>query len=124
MAHPLWIDYEKTVELQKSALCALYLPPLWRVYAAHRQHGRTNKLQKYCVVPEWAWRWGNSKPGFVEYYLAHELAHAYSLSFRHDNQFYEAFKMICPKHLQHYELEYKPRNAAAAGITKGNRNET
>lgn len=62
------------------------------------------------------------RPGFDQWYIAHELAHLLQRQFnkhstQHDKYFYQAFKLLCPAEYQHYELEYKPRNAKAAGVS-------
>jgi hypothetical protein len=54
---------------------------------------------------------------YLTYYVAHELAHfAAPLGSQHGPAFMEQLKAICPPHVIHHELRYKPRNAAAAGI--------
>lgn len=55
---------------------------------------------------------------FAAYYLAHELAHVKANTSGHGAVFMEAFRMLCPEHLQYYELIYKPRSAARAGIAR------
>ena len=65
------------------------------------------------TVPKWAFE--RSDPGYPEYYLLHEAAHAFGF-YNHGPHFMAKFREICPEHLQHYELEYKPRNAKRAGI--------
>ena len=54
----------------------------------------------------------------LTYYIANELAHIGWPGNKHDAPFMKRFKSICPEDLWHLELNYKPRNAAAAGIRK------
>lgn len=91
-----------------------HLPPDWRAYCANSRRGYCRPKSRYITVPAWTFRRGSD---FVTYYLAHELAHINGGQ-DHGKAFYDEFKRICPEHLQHFELKYKPRNAAAAGITE------
>lgn len=70
------------------------------------------------TVPVWAYK--SKKEGYFNYYVAHELAHQlrykkYETDGVHDFKFYSIFIVICPKDLQHYELEYK-KTASKYGI--------
>jgi len=57
------------------------------------------------------------RPGYKEYIICHEMAHAFNKDAdSHGPKFMEWLKRICPQEFIHYELEYKPRNATAAGI--------
>jgi len=71
------------------------------------------------TVPLWAFR--KKLEGYFTYYVAHEMAHVHSLKklkkFGHNAEFYESFKLLCPKKYQHYELDYKP-SCAKYGIKK------
>jgi hypothetical protein len=67
------------------------------------------------TIPLWAHL--DDREGYEVYYLAHELAHAYGDGWQHNATFYKWFDLICPEEYQHYELEYKPRAAKAAGIS-------
>jgi len=67
------------------------------------------------------------KPGYVEYYLAHELAHIYVFDYHglrgdkidgdHGERFMSAFKSLCPIQWQHYEYEYKPDSARKSDVS-------
>lgn len=85
----------------------------WKIYGVRQYRGHCRASRKQITVPHWAQSRG---PDYVVYYLHHEAAHAYS-SGMHSPEFYEQFKRICPPHVQHFELNYKPRTAKAAGIT-------
>lgn len=59
----------------------------------------------------------SEQPGYAEYYLAHEMAHAKAgKKAAHGPEFMDWLKRLCPPEFVHYELGYKPRNAKAAGI--------
>lgn len=82
--------------------------PLWAVKTSHHARNSTN---------------GFHDPEYAIYYACHEIAHAMTPDSRvrgvmHSPEFYEAFKSICPEHLWHYEIGYKPALAAAAGIRR------
>ena len=100
------------------------------LYVTDTKCGRHNKKQQNITVPLWAVLRShaarNSKakahdPEYQIYYACHEIAHAMTPDSRvhgtmHSPEFYKALISICPAHLLHYELGYKPRLAAAAGI--------
>ena len=96
----------------------------WRIEIVKQSRGRCYYQSKLITVPEWALR--DSREGFKTYYLCHEMAHAFhyqSPGFDHNadphgSQFMDWLIRICPKQYLHYELGYKPRYAAAAGITQ------
>lgn len=80
------------------------------------------------TVPLWAYdkRYAGlnyrGEEDYFIYYVAHELSHQlryikYGKEGSHDFRFYEIFMDICPKHLQHFELEYKS-TASKYGISK------
>lgn len=93
-----------------------------RVYAVDQLRGRAywNKGNRRIItIPLWAIRRGEE---YLEWYVAHEMAHHYAHRYNcamgHDRDFMKWLKIICPERSVHHELGYKPRNAAAAGITK------
>ncbi len=61
-----------------------------------------------------------TKVGYLDYYVAHEMAHHYahqdSGAVGHCPRFMTWMKRLCPAEHIHYELGYIPRAAAAAGI--------
>lgn len=72
------------------------------------------------TIPVWVMR-GHGKaarPGYTKYYIAHELAHVHSGDIGHGVDFYESFTKLCPKSYHRFELQYKPRSAKSAGITR------
>lgn len=80
--------------------------------------GYCNYRRKEITIPTWAYNKGND---YLSYYVAHELAHIFAGSAAmHGPVFMDWFKKICPENLWHFELEYKPRNAQVAGISKPN----
>lgn len=92
----------------------------WAVYAVEASRGRCRYGSRTITVPTWAL--ASKRPLFADYYTAHELAHAFAWMHDREGQHGPAFmqwlKRLCPREAWHYELEYKPRNAMAAGIRK------
>lgn len=84
-------------------------------FVTNTRCGRTYPLQRIFSVPLWAYKKGTD---YFLYYTAHEISHFYASKRGHGRSFYLWFKRICPQEFQHYELEYKKRNAAHAGISK------
>jgi len=86
----------------------------WKFYVVDQTRGWCKYKNKYITIPVWVLRKGRD---FGIYYIAHEIAHIISgHGAKHGHKFMRAFRTICPEHLQHYETEYKPAHAAAAGI--------
>ncbi len=96
----------------------------WTFYIVSQRRGRCYPKHKVITIPLWVF--GREDKEYAVYYIAHELAHMGwgDNEASHGIEFMQRFKLICPEHLQHYELLYKPRNAKAAGITelKGKQN--
>ena len=65
--------------------------------------------------------WISTRPGYLTYTVAHELAHAMQVhrSGRTDHgpEFMAILRELCPPEFIAYELEYKPQAAMAAGIS-------
>jgi predicted SprT family Zn-dependent metalloprotease len=82
----------------------------------------SSKNRRVVTIPEYPFLRESHKPRYGEYYICHELAHIHSWvtygrnADAHGPKFMRAFTKICPPEIQHYELEYKPRNASSAGI--------
>lgn len=87
----------------------------YRIAVQDTTRGKTKYRAKTVSVPLWAMRHKN--PDYCLYYLAHELAHVIAYGHGHDLVFMQALMRICPPELVHYELEYKPTMAKAAGIS-------
>ena len=99
----------------------------WRFYIVHSaRRGRAHSKNKDITIPAWAVSKSKGNEGFYHWYVAHECAHAVNfevdngarLRIQHGPMFMYRLMQICPRQYQHYELEYKPQNAAAAGIRK------
>lgn len=64
------------------------------------------------VIPFFAWTRSKQKEweGFLEYYVAHELAHLISVFFfeqpGHGETFLRFFQILCPEEYQHWEGQY------------------
>jgi len=118
--HKAWTNVlNKLVEEMSISNIANYT-----LYVTDTVRGRCyyDPAKRFITVPVWAMK-GNPK-GEIDfdyriYYVCHELAHSVAgRAANHGADFMEAFMIICPPHLQHYELNYKPRLAAAAGIRR------
>jgi hypothetical protein len=88
----------------------------WRFFAVRQSRGRCYYSEKVITIP--AWVIDSPRAGYKAYYIAHEIAHIHAPGDSHGAKFMAAFRSTCPIEFQHYELEYKPRNAASAGIMK------
>lgn len=87
----------------------------WQFLPVKQQRGRCYFNSKTITIPEHAYK--SKKPGYLTYYIAHEMAHAIGLHTNHDGAFMRTLLKICPIDCLHHETEYKPRNAKAAGIS-------
>ena len=88
----------------------------WKLHVVDQQRGRCYYKDKVITIPLWAWN--STKHNYWIYYVAHEFAHIRNPHQDHNYKFMETFKELCPVDCQHYELEYKLQNAAAAGISQ------
>lgn len=94
-----------------------------RVYAVKQTRGRAyfrKNGKRVITIPVWTFARGED---YIAWYCAHELAHHYAhyydaVAGNHGPGFMKWLKLICPENAIHYELGYKPRNAAAAGISQ------
>ncbi len=128
MKLPANIMKQQTHELR--ALLAdmqIELPLGYGVYCTSTRRGRCNYENKTITVPQWAFnnvrkhkRIHKSNVRFKEYYLAHECAHAITFEAtgerQHRGDFMQNFMRLCPPELWHFETQYKPGLARAAGI--------
>lgn len=87
----------------------------WRFHVTDTVCGRCKNSDRTLTVPKWAYQRGAD---YFLYYVAHELAHIFGDTYKHNAQFMTAFKKLCPPDFWHFELGYKPRAATAAGIKK------
>lgn len=97
----------------------------WRFFATKQDRGRCYYGHKVITIP--AWVIDNPREGYKEYYICHEMAHAFLCIAKiydehHGPRFMACLKDICPAEFVHYEIEYKPRNAMSAGIGSKGRN--
>jgi len=112
--------------LQKLELAGIQIPKGYEIYATDTVRGRCSYRSMNITVPLWATGLAdyardahNDDVNFCIYYACHEIAHVmtgYIKGAPHGAKFMSNFKAICPQHLWHFEIGYKPRNAAAAGI--------
>jgi hypothetical protein len=103
----------------------LGVEPHWAytIWVADWKAGLTSYTRRIVVIPKWAMGKTVERKRsklYCVYYLAHECAHTLAYEAYgdtgHGEAFMHYFKKLCPVELQHYELLYKPRLAAAAGI--------
>lgn len=89
----------------------------WTILIKDNHRGWCHPRTKFISIPLWAIQ-GKGR-GYFEYYLCHEVSHALAGgSANHGPKFMEKLIEICPSEYLHYELNYKPRNAASAGIRR------
>ena len=86
----------------------------WRIFLVKQQRGRCYYDSKTITIPIWVM--SHRDPEYKTYYIAHELAHAYTQSDNHGQLFIARLKLTCPAHLLKYEIEYKPTEAKKAGF--------
>lgn len=104
----------------------------WRFKISKGGRGWCHADTKLITIPTWAFdisylRLRLGMQGFdvalaaryAEYYLAHEAAHARRRIMNHGASFMKELKLLCAPEIIQLELDYKPRNASAAGIKKG-----
>ena len=92
----------------------------WQFYAVNQQRGRCYYRDKVITIPLWALEALQQvkKPNYWIWYVAHEMSHAFDKTYsNHGFEFMMQLKRICPADCVHYELNYKPANASAAGIS-------
>ena len=95
----------------------------WRFYLVDQKRGRCYYREKVVTIPVWVVMNGRVRQWV--WYIAHELSHALvceklgisrAKKVGHGPAFQAILREICPEDVQHYEYEYKPRNASAAGL--------
>lgn len=81
--------------------------------------GRFKPKRNHIVLPAWLWQGGDrcpkewNKPGYCEYYIAHELAHAIAgPDANHGAEFQKVLAWLTPN-FHHFEVAYKPKLYAA-----------
>lgn len=92
----------------------------YEFYAVEQTRGRCYYTREVITIPVWVYKRGLD---YRIWYMAHEIAHA--LAFfkygtkiaAHGKEFMAELKAICPVASLHYETNYKPSNAYAAGIS-------
>lgn len=87
----------------------------WKFYVVNQTRGYCDPARKIITIPAWAARRTHDR--YNVYYIAHELAHTDTFDI-HGPKFMARFMDLCPPDLWKYEIEYKPRNAKAAGISE------
>jgi len=91
-------------------------------YVVDQIRGRCYFDHRVITIPSFVFRKPDTAK-YISWYLAHECAHGFNfISLReyqdnHGPMFMEELKRICPADCLHFETNYKPRNAMAAGIS-------
>lgn len=86
----------------------------WRFWIVNGVRGYCYYNRKEITIPLWAY---NKSAEYYTWYFCHEMAHALSpANANHGPEFMATLIRICPENAIKYELGYKPRNAASAGI--------
>lgn len=83
-----------------------HLPGGWTLEGRRIRQGYCHHLHKLIVIPNWVLQ--DSRAGYLEWYLSHELAHARSKKDEtHGRAFLQQLKRICPPEFLHFEEAYK-----------------
>jgi hypothetical protein len=83
-------------------------------YAVNHTRGHCYYSRRVITIPVWAMV--KSKE-YKQWYIAHEIAHGFAgHSAHHGPAFMTELIRLCPANAIHFELGYKPRLAANAGI--------
>lgn len=88
----------------------------WQIFTVNQSRGRCYYNTRIITIPAWAMDKEQTNPGYVTWYTAHEMSHCYEPKDGHGDRFMGKLIEICPENCIHYELGYKPRNAARNGI--------
>lgn len=88
----------------------------WQIFVVNQRRGRCYYKSRTITIPMWAVLQDKSKQGYSTWYTAHELSHVFTPGADHGPEFMAKLIEICPTSCIEYELGYKPRNAAQAGI--------
>jgi len=109
---------------KRLAELGIEIPEDHQIFVTNTNRGRFDKRNYNVTVPLWAFEAGvkglrkhEGNPEYAIYYACHEIAHILAPGGKHGPKFMAEFMRICPDHLHRFELEYKPRNAMAAGIS-------
>jgi len=86
----------------------------WQFWIVNSRRGYCNYTRKEITIPTWAYNRGSK---YYTWYFCHEMAHAIDAGKSvHGANFMRVLIEICPADCIEFELGYKPRNAASAGI--------
>lgn len=86
----------------------------WKFWIVDQKRGHCRYSIKEITIPTWA---KNRGAKYYTWYFCHEMAHALDTKRSHHGaEFMQILIDICPADCIEFELGYKPRNAAAAGI--------
>jgi len=116
---PVRVDDARTASLRKLLKAkSIQVPNGFSIWSTDTKRGRCSYRSGTLTVPIWVLDKGMD---YTLWYACHEISHVLAPATRgdqHGAKFMAALISICPKDSLHFELNYKPRLAAAAGITK------
>ena len=127
MNNPHFVKFRRPVRVNSEATETLLelldfhmieVPEGYTLWVTDTKRGRCSYKSGTITVPIWTIRRGVE---YMLWYACHEIAHTMAIATRgdaHGPKFMAALISICPEDSLHHELGYKPRLAAAAGITK------
>ena len=116
---PVRVDNHRTNSLRKLLKAKnIQVPNGFSIWSTDTKKGRCSYRSGTLTVPIWVLDRGMD---YTLWYACHEIAHTMAIATKgnhHGPEFMAALISICPEDFLHHELNYKPRLAAAAGITQ------
>ena len=107
----------------KEPLLKLLVEKGWKFFVTNQNRGVCYYKTKWITIPMYVYTSQAKESGEFCYYIAHEMAHAVCFEENildkgtgHGPNFMRVLKNLCPVAFQHFELEYKPRQAMRSGI--------
>jgi hypothetical protein len=97
----------------------------WTLLLTNQSRGWCSPRRREITIPTWVSSDKRKESGEFVWYVAHEISHAWDFEEKtyqakrpHGPSFMKWLKVFCPKEFLFFELGYKPREAAMAGIRK------
>ena len=127
MNNPHFVKFRRPVRVDDACTSMLrrllkgmniQVPEGFSIWATDTKRGRCSYRSGTLTVPIWVLDKGTA---YTLWYACHEIAHTMAPATKGDHhgpKFMAALISICPEDFLHHELSYKPRLAAAAGITQ------
>ena len=127
MTNPHFVKFRRPVRVDNAyteklrgylELYHIHVPDGFSIWCTDTKKGRCSYRSGTLTVPIWVFKRDMS---YILWYACHEIAHTMAIATKgnhHGPEFMAALISICPEDFLHHELGYKPRLAAAAGITQ------